>query len=136
VEKDLAFLLDKLVDSVYGAEHAVVLATDGVLLAKSTGLNRADAEVTAASASSHFSLAKGDSARFGLGTVQQTLIEMDKGFVFVRSAGRHGVLAVVASKEVEAALMAKEMAFVVHQVGGHFTSAPRASAAQAFETGG
>ena len=64
---DLTWLLDDLVGRVKQAEHAVVLSTDGLLMAASQGLSRDDAEHLAAIAAGIQSLARGAGKRFGGG---------------------------------------------------------------------
>lgn len=128
---DLAWLVDDLVDRVEKAERAVVLSTDGLLMAASRGIGRDDAEHLSAVASGFQSLARGAGRRFGGGAVRQTIVEMDSAFLFVTAAGQGACLAVLASQDADVGLIAYEMAMLVTRVGQYLTSPNRAVAAPA-----
>jgi len=65
------------------------------------------------------SLARGVAQNFGGRQVRQTLIEMDSAFLFVTAAGEGSCLAVLASTDADAGLIAYEMAVLVRRVGEH-----------------
>src|ERR671934_1055148 len=90
---ELDWLLDDLVERVVGADRAVVLSADGLLMGRSRNLSKADAEHLSAVASAFQSLARGTGRHFGGGQVRQTLVEMDHAFLFVIAAGRGACLA-------------------------------------------
>jgi predicted regulator of Ras-like GTPase activity (Roadblock/LC7/MglB family) len=114
---DLDWLLDALVDQVAGTRHAVVLSDDGLLISRSQTLERSDAERLAAIATGQQSLARGVGQLFSGGPVHQVIVEMADLWLFVTTAGRGTHLAVVASQEVDAELMAVAMHTLVQQVG-------------------
>ena len=114
---DLDWLLDGLVDRVAGTRHAVVLSDDGLVISRSRGIKRADAERLAAIATGQQSLARGAGHLFGGGPVHQVIIEMADLWLFVTAAGRGTHLAVVASQEVDAELMSVAMHTLIQQVG-------------------
>jgi predicted regulator of Ras-like GTPase activity (Roadblock/LC7/MglB family) len=114
---DLDWLLDGLVDQVAGTRHAVVLSDDGLLISRSQTLERSDAERLAAIATGQQSLARGVGQLFSGGPVHQVIVEMADLWLFVTTAGRGTHLAVVASQEVDAELMAVAMHTLVQQVG-------------------
>ncbi|MFK3978976.1 roadblock/LC7 domain-containing protein [Micromonospora sp. NPDC050397] len=122
---DLTWLLDDLVGRVKEAEHAIVLSVDGLLVASSKGLGRDDGEHLAAMASGIQSLARGAGRRFGGGTVQQTIIEMQSQFLFVTAAGRGACLAVLAEEDADIGLIAYEMAMLVTRAGKFLASPAR-----------
>jgi predicted regulator of Ras-like GTPase activity (Roadblock/LC7/MglB family) len=124
---DLAWLLDDLVGRVKQAEHAIVLSVDGLLVARSKGLGRDDGEHLAAVAAGIQSLARGAGKRFGGGTVQQTIIEMQSQFMFVTAAGRGACLAVLADEDADVGLIAYEMAMLVTRAGKFLASPARES---------
>ena len=126
---ELNWLLDDLVQRVPGTRHVVVLSDDGLLVALSSKLNRDDAEHLSAVASGVQSLARGAGYRFDGGQVRQTVIEMDRLFLFVTTAGQGAGLAVLAAEQVDAGLMAYELNLLVKQVGQFLSAAPRADAA-------
>ncbi|MFB9631016.1 roadblock/LC7 domain-containing protein [Nonomuraea helvata] len=115
--RDLDWLLDGLVDQVAGARHAIVLSDDGLVISRSQTIERSDAERLAAIATGQQSLARGVGQLFSGGPVQQVIIEMADLWLFVTAAGRGTHLAVVASQEVDAELMAVAMDTLIQQVG-------------------
>lgn len=121
----LAWLLDSLIERIPETLHAIVLSEDGLLVAASERLERADAEQLAAIASGVHSLAQGTSRHFGGGRVQQTVIEMDDLFLFVTTAGSGARLAVLATSAVDVGVVGYEMTMLVRQVGQFLSAAPR-----------
>ena len=118
-DRDLDWLLDDLAGRVVHVESAAVLSRDGLVLGASAALSREDAEHLAALAAGLQSLANSGAQRFGAGRVQQTVVEMDRRFLFVIAAGEGCCLAVLATSEVDVGLVAYEMALIVKQVGRH-----------------
>jgi predicted regulator of Ras-like GTPase activity (Roadblock/LC7/MglB family) len=122
---DLNWLLDDTVDRVVGAQHAVVLSADGLLMGKSAGLSKDDSDQLSAIASSLQSLAKGVSRNFDRGPVLQTIIEMAQGYLFVSAAGQGACLAILAQESVDVEMIAYEINRLVKRVGEYMSSAPR-----------
>jgi uncharacterized protein len=129
--RDLTWLLDDLVERVAEAKHAVVLSTDGLLIAASRGLSREDADHISAVAAGFQSLARSAGRHFGAGTVRQTVIEMDTAFLFVTAAGQGANLAVISTEESDVGLVAYEMAMLVTRVGQYLSTPSRATPAAA-----
>lgn len=113
---NLTELLDALVRHVDGVLHAIVLSSDGLLVAASGGLARDDAEHLAAVASGLNGLARGAGRHLGDGTVLRTVIELDTGFLFVTAAGSGACLAVLAGTEIDVGLVAYETERLVVRV--------------------
>lgn len=124
---NLDWLLDDLVERVVGAEHAIVLSTDGLLLGCSRTLVPEDAEHLSALASAFQSLARGTGRHFGGGDVRQTVVEMEHSYFFVTAAGEGACLAVLAVEDADIGLVAYEMNLAVRRVGQFLTAAPRRS---------
>jgi predicted regulator of Ras-like GTPase activity (Roadblock/LC7/MglB family) len=116
--ESLGWLLNNLVSRVPEITDAIVLSEDGLLLAASAGLGRDDAERLAAVASGFQSLAQGTGGHFGRGAVRQTVVEMERGFLFVTAASTGGCLAVLSAERSDVGLVAYEMALLVARVGG------------------
>jgi predicted regulator of Ras-like GTPase activity (Roadblock/LC7/MglB family) len=122
---DLDWLLDDLVTRVVGARHAVVLSADGLLVGRSGGLSKEDAEHLSAVASAFQSLARGTGRQFGGGRVRQTIVEMERAFLFVTAAGQGTCLAVLGEEDADVGLIAYEMNMLVKQVGSVLNAPPR-----------
>jgi predicted regulator of Ras-like GTPase activity (Roadblock/LC7/MglB family) len=119
---DITWLVNDLVERVAHAEQAVVLSADGLLIAKSAGLGREDAEHLSAVAAGLHGLARGAGKRFGRGSVRQTIIEMEAGFLFVTAGGNGACLAVLGTEDADVGLIAYEMAMIVARVGQYLST--------------
>ncbi len=125
---DLNWLLDDMVHCVVGAESAIVLSADGLLMGRSAGVSKDDSDKLSAIASSLQSLAKGVSRQFSRGSVLQNMIEMERGYLFVSAAGQGACLAVLAGENTDVEMIAYEMSRLVKRVGDYLASAPRDAA--------
>ncbi|WP_433517787.1 roadblock/LC7 domain-containing protein [Nonomuraea sp. CA-143628] len=125
---DLNWLLDDLIGRVKEAEHAIVLSSDGLLMASSAALQRTDGEHLSAVASGLQSLAKGLSEHVSGGVVKQTVVEWRSRFLIVTVAGERACLAVLCAQNADIGLVAYEMAMLVARVGQYLTSGARAEA--------
>ena len=110
-------LLDDLVARAAHVQKAAVLSRDGFALGVSAALSREDAEHLSALAAGLQSLANGGAIHFGGGKVHQTVIEMERGFLFVTAAGEGSCLAVIAAPQADVGLLAYEMALIVKRLG-------------------
>jgi predicted regulator of Ras-like GTPase activity (Roadblock/LC7/MglB family) len=124
----LDWLLDDLVRQVAHISKAVILSKDGIALGASDTLERDDAEHLAALAAGFQSLARGAGQYFGGGTVRQTVIEMETGYLLVTAAGSGTCLAVITQQGADLGLVAYEMAVLVRRTGEHISVDTRATA--------
>ena len=122
---ELDWLLDDLVSRVGSIQHALVLSGDGLARGTSRGMDREAGEHLAAVASGFHSLAKGVGRHFEVGSVRQTLVELDQAFLFVAAAGSGSCLAVLAGSDADVGQVAYEMTLLVKRVGEHLGTAPR-----------
>lgn len=123
--QNVNWLINQFVDQVPGISHVIVVSADGLLLALSEGLPRDRANQLSAIASGLWSLAMGGSGCLGGGTVTQTVVEMQKGFLFVMSIGDGSSLTVLASTPCDVGLVGYEMGRLVTRVGDVLTPALR-----------
>ncbi|MFE3060254.1 roadblock/LC7 domain-containing protein [Nocardia sp. NPDC059239] len=121
----LDWLLDDLVGRLAGAEKAVVLSEDGLVIARSGNVVREEAEHLAAMAAALGSLARGVGSQFAKGAVQQTVIELEYGYLVVTEAGYGACLALLASADSDLGMVAYEMNVIVQQVGDKLSASPR-----------
>ncbi|MFJ2604081.1 roadblock/LC7 domain-containing protein [Streptomyces sp. NPDC091279] len=128
-------LLTGLVDRVAEVNHAVVLSEDGLVVSKSTGFLRDDAERLAATASGLMSLSKGVSMDFRGGPVRQALIEMAHSYLILTSAGPGAHLVVLTSQGADVGVVAYQMNMLVKKIGEHLSAAPRAGVGPSAEPG-
>lgn len=123
--QNLNWLINNVVDQVPGVAHVIVVSSDGLLMAVSTGLPRDRADQLAAVASGLASLTTGASRVFEGGEVKQTIVEMEHGFLFVMSISDGSCLAVLASRSCDIGLVGYEMALLVSRAGEVLTPALR-----------
>ena len=124
--QNLNWLVTNFAKSVPGVAHAIVLSADGLLMAVSERLDRARADQLAAVASGLASLTQGAARVFGGGTVTQTCVEMEQGFLFVMSVSDGSCLAVLAAPSCDIGLVGYQMAMLVARTGEVITPELRA----------
>ncbi|HEX4705034.1 MAG TPA: roadblock/LC7 domain-containing protein [Pseudonocardiaceae bacterium] len=120
------WLITDFVRRVPGVAHAVVVSADGLLLAGSQGLPRDSAEQLSAVASGLVSLTQGAARCFEAGAVNQTVVEMDRGYLFLMSISDGSCLGVLAAPNCDIGLVAYEMTLLVERVGQQMTPELRA----------
>ncbi len=126
---ELNWLLDELVYSMPTVRNALLLSNDGLAMAVSSGISGEEGEHLAAVASGLHSLAKGTGRHFNAGSVRQTMIELDGGFLFVVAAGGGTCLTLFAEADADIGLVAYEMARLINRVGEHMYAAQRSDGA-------
>jgi len=126
--QDMGWLLSNFADSVAGIAHVVAVSADGLLLASSRDLPADRADQLAAITSGVVSLTDGASRMFNAGAVQQTIIEMDSGYLFLMTISDGSSMAVLAARSCDVGQVGYEMALLVDRVGDALTPAPRPAA--------
>jgi predicted regulator of Ras-like GTPase activity (Roadblock/LC7/MglB family) len=124
--RSLNWLVENFVRTTPGVAHAAVVSADGLLIAVSERLDRARADHLAAIASGLESLTEGGARLFAAGTVNQTVVEMEKGFLFVMAVDDGSCLAVLAAPSCDAGVIGYEMTMMVTKVGDVLTPQLRA----------
>lgn len=125
---DVAFLLSTFVQRTAGVSDAIVVSSDGLLMAASDGMPRDAAERFAAAASGLISLAHAAATPFAGGRVREIVIETEGGFVFVTGISAGSSLAVVAGTEADVGLIGYEMGGMVLRCADALTPAMRVDA--------
>ncbi|HEX6359140.1 roadblock/LC7 domain-containing protein [Actinophytocola sp.] len=120
------WLITDFVRRVPGAAHAVVVSADGLLLAGSERLPRDRAEQLSAVSSGIISLTQGAARCFDAGGVNQTVVEMHHGYLFLMSISDGSCLAALAAPNCDIGLVAYEMTLLVERVGEQMTPEVRA----------
>lgn len=121
------WLITDFVRQVPGVAHAVVVSADGLLLARSEGMPTDRAEQLSAVASGLVSLGQGAAKIFETGEVAHTVVEMDRGYLFLRSISDGSSLAVLAIPDCDIGVVAYEMALLARRVGQRLTPEVRAA---------
>jgi len=123
--QDMGWLLSNFADSVAGIAHVVAVSADGLLLASSRDLPADRADQLAAITSGVVSLTDGASRMFNAGAVNQTIIEMDSGYLFLMSISDGSSMAVLAARSCDVGQVGYEMALLVERVGASLSPVAR-----------
>lgn len=116
-DRDLDWVMSRFVDDVPDAAHAILVSADGLLMASSTSIPGERAEQVAAVSSGLASLAVGAARLFEGGSVMQTIVEMEMGFLMLMSVGDGSNLTVLTTEEADIGQVGYEMALLVERVG-------------------
>ncbi|UGT61849.1 roadblock/LC7 domain-containing protein [Nocardia asteroides] len=122
---DLGWLLDELVGRIPGVRSAVLLSTDGLLIARCRSLARTDAEHLCAMSSAMYGLARSAGGRFDGGGVRQAVIELEDAVLFVTAGGPNACLSVWAEASADMGMVAYEMNQTVQRVGSYLSATTR-----------
>lgn len=123
---DLSWLVTSFARRIPGVSSVVVLSTDGLVLALSERITRDLAETLAAVTSGLASLTAGAARHMGAGNVNQVIVEMDGGFLFVTTISEGSALAVMCGPDADIGLIGYEMSVLVARIGQVLTPALRA----------
>ena len=124
--EDVSWLISSFVDQTPGVVEAIVVSSDGLLMAMSKGLDRAGGDRFAAVASGLIGLAYGAAGRFGGGKVNEVIVEMDNALLLVTGIGDGSALGVVADATCDIGFVGYEMAVLVEKTGSVLTPELRA----------
>lgn len=124
--QQIPWLLTRFVQQTPGVRDAVCVSSDGLLMAMSTELDRGRADQFAAIAAGLTSLSLGASRCFGFGTVEQLMVEMAGGFLFVASISDGSALGILADKSCDIGMVGYEMTLLVDRFGSVLTPQVRA----------
>ncbi|HUR02661.1 MULTISPECIES: roadblock/LC7 domain-containing protein [unclassified Nonomuraea] len=126
-DRDLAWLLENLLERTPQTRHALVLSKDGLKLSHTHALSVDRADQLAAIASGIQSLAHGASMEFGDGSggLRQSMTEFHGGLLFIVEAGEGAHLAVVATDDADPGIIGHNMNELVEQIGEYLTAPPR-----------
>jgi uncharacterized protein len=129
--RDVSWLINAFTERVPGVAHAVVVSSDGLLVAVSDHLPRDSADQLAAVTSGLVSVVGGAARIVDGDEVRQTVVEMGRGFFLVMSIRDGSILAVLASHDADIGVVGYEMARLAKQAGEMLTPALRAELQQA-----
>lgn len=124
--QQIPWLLTRFVQQTPGVTDAVCVSSDGLLMAMSTELDRGRADQFAAIAAGLTSLSLGASRCFGFGDVDQLMVEMTSGFLFVASISDGSALGILADKSCDIGMVGYEMTLLVDRFGSVLTPQVRA----------
>ncbi|MEU4481632.1 roadblock/LC7 domain-containing protein [Micromonospora sp. NPDC023966] len=111
----LTAALDGLVDRVPGAEVAVVLSPDGLLLGRSRNLPDRLAEQLSSLVSGLYVLGQATARVCATGALRQVIVQMSRAFVFIATTRGGAILTVRMGDDADVGDMAYEVALFAAQ---------------------
>jgi predicted regulator of Ras-like GTPase activity (Roadblock/LC7/MglB family) len=115
--KTFNWLLDNFVETSAGVCDAVAVSSDGLLMAMSRTLDRAGAERVAAIIAGLVGLGRGSSRAFGWEPLQQVIVAMGGGFLFVSTISDGSALGVVAEASCDTGLVGYQTSVLIERIG-------------------
>ncbi len=119
--RNFNWLLSNFVDTTAGVTDAVAVSSDGLLMAMSITLERAGAEQLAAIIAGMTSLGESTARCFALGALDQVIVAMDEGYLFVASVSDGSSLGVVADRRCDVGAVGYQMQLLVQRAGAVLT---------------
>jgi hypothetical protein len=119
--QNVNWMLGGLARDTVGVDHAICVSSDGLLMAATPTLDRAAADQLAAIVSGLTSLSEGAARVLDVGGVNQIIVEMHNGFLFVSSISGGSSLGVLADSTCDIGLIAYEMTLLVERFGTMLT---------------
>lgn len=115
--QNFAWLLARFAQDTSGVREAVAVSADGLLLASSAGIDTSGVDQFAAIAAGLTSLTRGAADCLGCGNVEQVVVEMSYGNLFVMSMGYGASLAVLCQQGADIAQVAYDMTLLADRAG-------------------
>jgi predicted regulator of Ras-like GTPase activity (Roadblock/LC7/MglB family) len=119
--RNLNWIVTRFAERVPDVAEAVVVSSDGLLIAMSDGLDRAGGDRLAAVAAGLISIAHGAGQPLDGGPVNQIIIEMERALLLTMAISDGSSLAVTATRPCDIGLIAYEMAVLIEKMGTGLT---------------
>lgn len=107
--KTFNWLLGSFTTRTAGVLEAIVVSSDGLLMARSSKRDQANSDRLAAVVCGVTSLAAGAAAWYRLGALNRVVVDMADGYLVVTSISRGSALGVIASRSANLGTVAYEM---------------------------
>jgi uncharacterized protein len=117
------WMLANFVRQTHGVRDAVAVSSDGLLIASSDGLDRAESDQLAAIVSSLASLARSAARRYDFDGLKLIMIEMKRGFLLVSAITGGSCLGVLARGDCDLGLVGYEISLLADRFGDLLTPA-------------
>jgi predicted regulator of Ras-like GTPase activity (Roadblock/LC7/MglB family) len=117
------WLLDQFATNTPLVADVIAVSSDGLLIAMSSTLQRADADRLAAITSAIISLAHGAGRVYDIGNPNRVVIDLERGYLLVSSISIGSALGVLAAKSANLGRLAYEIAMFANRAGEVLTPA-------------
>jgi predicted regulator of Ras-like GTPase activity (Roadblock/LC7/MglB family) len=121
--RNFNWLLTSFVEGTSGVTLSVAVSSDGLLMAMSNSIDRATAEQLSAIIAGMASLGHSTARCFGLGGLDQVIIALQGGFLFVSSVSDGSSLGVLASRGCDIGGVGYQIGLLVERAGSVLTPA-------------
>jgi uncharacterized protein len=121
--RNFNWLLTSFVEGTSGVTLSVAVSSDGLLMAMSNSIDRATAEQLSAIIAGMASLGHSTARCFGLGGLDQVIIALQGGFLFVSSVSDGSCLGVLASRGCDIGSVGYQIGLLVERAGSVLTPA-------------
>jgi predicted regulator of Ras-like GTPase activity (Roadblock/LC7/MglB family) len=125
--KQLDWLLIDFTRGTPGVMHSLVVTGDGLRLAASERMDVGLADRLSAVTSGLVSLAQTVAQTFQAGPMEQTIVEMRGGYLFVTPISGNSALAVFTDRHCDIGMIGYEMTLLAERVGHALSPVPRAA---------
>lgn len=124
-DQGLGWLITDFKNRVVDVAHAIVVSADGMPLAVADSMPPDAVGKLCAIISGIVGLADGAARIFDGGSVAQSLVEMDRGYMLLRAIGDGSHLAVLTASDCDMEVVVYEMGQLAETVGHALTAPPR-----------
>jgi predicted regulator of Ras-like GTPase activity (Roadblock/LC7/MglB family) len=111
------WLVNQFAGNTPEVSDAIAVSSDGLLIAVSHKLDRANADRLAAITSAIISLANGAGSVYDLGNPNKVIMDFDSGYVLVSAISAGAALGVLATRQANLGNLAYEMAVFANRAG-------------------
>jgi predicted regulator of Ras-like GTPase activity (Roadblock/LC7/MglB family) len=127
-EENLSWLINRMLQSIPAARSVLLMSTDGLVRAYTTGLNKDEADTLAAAESGMWGIVTAIGRTVRAGSVRQVVVELDGAFLCVGAAGPGTCIGVLADRGADPRQIGFEMQRCVTAVERELSTAPRGAA--------
>jgi len=115
--QQFTWMLNNFVRKTFGVTDAVAVSSDGLLMASSDTLDISGADQVAAIISGLVSLGDGAARCLDFEALDQIIVAMEAGYLFVTAMGTAGCVGVVADPDSELGTIGYQMSLLVERAG-------------------
>jgi predicted regulator of Ras-like GTPase activity (Roadblock/LC7/MglB family) len=121
--REIHWLMEDLVTRVPSVRGALAVSSDGLLMARSSSLDRVGSEHLAAVVAGFRSLGDGAAPVLDIGQPEQVVLVASDGFLVVSAIGRGSALGAITGKPCDLGMVGYELALAATRIGGALTPA-------------
>jgi predicted regulator of Ras-like GTPase activity (Roadblock/LC7/MglB family) len=123
VTQEFSWMMGRFVEQTAGVSGAVAVSSDGLLMARSEGLDRSAAEPVAAIISGLVSLGQGTAGALGFEALDRIVVAMRRGLLLVASVSDGSAIGVIARNGCDIGAVGYQMTLLVERAGQLLTPA-------------